>query len=498
MAHIHGLSVAELPLGEKKTIKLGETDILLIHHEAGISAVQAKCPHAGAPLEKGAICNGRLVCPWHMGTFALPGGELLEPPAMEPLKTYSVKLEGSDILIDPEPLPPRTEPAAATEAHPVILLVGAGAAGAMAAATLRQEGFSGRIVAVDPVEEEPVDRTQLTKQALSGKMPIEKVGLDTMTRCHVERIYASVTELSAAEGVARLSLGEPIRFDSALVATGGKPKRLAIPGAELAHTIRHPADVRAILEAAEGKGQVAVIGTSFIGLEAASALIQKGLQVTVIGREELPFAKKFGKEVAEAVKALHESKGTRFRLGAEIVRIGVEGVTVREGSGDQLVAADLVVLGVGIEPELSFTHDLPLAVRGGGIRVDASLRAAGRVWVAGDIASVDGTRIEHWRLAQQHGRVVALAMLGQEAHYEGVPFFWTFHFGKRLGYLGHAEEWDQIVTDGDVAKLEFLNLYVQDGFVKAALSCGRDHQMAQLAERMRGRLTLAQARVAVA
>jgi NADPH-dependent 2,4-dienoyl-CoA reductase/sulfur reductase-like enzyme len=155
-------------------------------------------------------------------------------------------------------------------------------------------------------------------------------------------------------------------------------------------------------------------------------------------------------------------------------------------------------MGAGIEPELGFTHDLPLAEQGGGIRVDASLRAAGRVWVAGDIASVDGIRIEHWRLAQQHGRVAALAMLGQEARYEGVPFFWTFHFGKRLGYLGHAQEWEQIITEGDVAKLEFMNLYVQDGLVKAALSCGRDHQMAQLAERMRGELTVQQARAALA
>jgi len=490
--------MAELPLGGKKTIKLGETEVLLIHEEAGVSAVQAKCPHAGAPLEKGAVCNGRLVCPWHMGTFALPGGELIEPPAMEPLKTYAVKVEQGEILVDPEPLPVSSDPAAATSARPVILLVGAGAAGAMAATTLRQEGFLGRIVAVDPIAEEPVDRTQLTKQALSGKMPLEKVALGTMASCQVERIHASVTELSAANGVARLSRGEPIHFDSALVATGGRPKRLAIPGAELAHTIRHPADVRAILDAAEGKRQAAVIGTSFIGLEAASALIQKGLQVTVIGKEELSFAKKFGNEVAEAVKALHVSKGTRFHLGAEIVRMGAEGVTVRAGSGEELVAADLVVMGVGIEPELGFAHDLPLAEHGGGIRVDASLRAAGRVWVAGDIASVDGTRIEHWRLAQQHGRVAALAMQGREAQYEGVPFFWTFHFGKRLGYLGHAKQWDRIVTDGDVATLEFINLYVQDGLVKAALSCGRDRQMAGLAERMRGPLTLEQARAAIA
>jgi NADPH-dependent 2,4-dienoyl-CoA reductase/sulfur reductase-like enzyme/nitrite reductase/ring-hydroxylating ferredoxin subunit len=498
MAQVRVLGVAELPRGAKKAVKVGETEILLIHEDHGLVAVQAKCPHAGAPLEKGAVCNGRLVCPWHMATFALSGGELLEPPAMEALKTYAVSIEGDEILVDPEPLPPAKVAAAQTAEQPVILLVGAGAAGAMAATTLRQGGFSGRIVAVDPVAEEPVDRTQLTKQALSGKMPLEKAGMGLLGKLGVERVEASVVSLSAAESVARLSNGESIRFDSALVATGGKPKRLGVPGAELAHTIRHVDDVRRILAAAEGKQTAVIVGSSFIGLEAASALTQKGLQVTVVGSEKLSFAKKFGEEVARAVKALHESKGVRFRLGVEIVGITSAGVSVREAETEALAPGELVILGVGVEPELDFKHDLKLADEGGGIATDASLRAAGRVWVAGDIANVDGTRIEHWRLAEQHGRVAALAMLGEQARYEGVPFFWTFHFGKRLGYLGHAKEWDEIVTRGDVAGLEFVAFYGKGGRVKAVLSCGRDSETAALAELMRSEPTVEAALAAIA
>jgi NADPH-dependent 2,4-dienoyl-CoA reductase/sulfur reductase-like enzyme/nitrite reductase/ring-hydroxylating ferredoxin subunit len=498
MAQVRVLGVAELPRGAKKAVKVGETEILLIHDEGGVVAVQAKCPHAGAPLEKGAVCNGRLVCPWHMGTFALPTGELLEPPAMEPLKTYAVSIEGEEILVDPEPLPPASVAATQTAAQPVILLAGAGAAGAMAATTLRQGGFSGRIVAVDPIAEEPVDRTQLTKQALSGKMPLEKVSLGVFGQLGIERVEASIVSLSATGSVARLSNGESIRFDSALVATGGKPKRLSVTGAELAHTIRHVDDVRRILAAAEGKQTAVIVGTSFIGLEAASALTQKGLQVTVVGSEKLPFAKKFGEEVARAVKALHESKGVRFRLGVEIVGITRAGVSISEAEIDALVPGELVVMGVGVEPELGFEHDLPLAGEGGGIEVDASLRAAGRVWVAGDIANVGGTRIEHWRLAEQHGRAAALAMLGEPARYECVPFFWTFHFGKRLGYLGHAEEWDEIVTRGDVAGLEFVAVYVKGDRVKAVLSCGRDSETARLAELMRSEPRLEAALAAIA
>jgi apoptosis-inducing factor 3 len=492
MAEVRVLSIEELPLGKKKVVKVGTIEVLLIHHEDGLMAVQPKCPHAGAPLEEGAICGRKLVCPWHMGTFALPTGELLEPPPMEPLKTYSVRLQGNDILVDPNPLLPPNPPAKHSSELPVFLLVGAGAAGAMAAATLRQGGYSGRIVAIDPVAEEPVDRTQLSKDALGGKMPLDKIRLDFFADIGVERLIASVTGLSAATQEIRLSSGVVMKFDKALVATGGKPKRLEIPGAELAYTIRHPEDVRQIFKAAEGSKKIVIIGTSFIGLEAASALVQNGLDVTVVGKEKLPFAKQFGESVAHALKRLHESNGIKFRLGVEIVRITKGEVTVRAGSTEEQIPTDLVVMGVGVSPALDFEHDLPVD-ENGGVRTDNSLRAANTVWVAGDIANVNGLRIEHWRVAQQHGRVAALAMLGQKVMHEGVPFFWTYHFGKRLGYLGHAEDWDATFVKGDIDGLEFIIFYLKNGRVEAVLNCGFESQTAALAELMRGKPTIEEA-----
>jgi nitrite reductase/ring-hydroxylating ferredoxin subunit len=234
MSDVRVLSINELPLGAKKVVKAGETEILLIHQQDGLIAVQSKCPHAGAPLEQAAICNGRLVCPWHHGTFALPSGDLLEPPAMESLKTFSVRLSGQDIFVNPEPRSPLTAPARQVSEGPVFLLVGAGAAAAMAASTLHQTGFSARIIAVDPVAEEPVDRTQLSKDALSAKIPLDEIGFDTLSVVGAECVTASVTKLSAATQEAHLSNGRVVKFDKALVATGGHPKRLEIPGAELA------------------------------------------------------------------------------------------------------------------------------------------------------------------------------------------------------------------------------------------------------------------------
>ena len=496
MPEIRLPGTATLKPGEKKVIKAGDIEILLIQLADTLVAVQPKCPHAGAPLEQGAICNNRLVCPWHMGTFALPTGDLLEPPPLRGLDTYPIRVEGQDLIVDTDPkthdLPQEKE---ASNAR-TFLLVGAGAASTTAAVTLRHEGFAGHIVVVDPVSDEPLDRTQLSKQALSGKVPLEKVRLEPLELLGVERNTASVTKLSLDPGTADLSDGSTVSFDRALIATGGVPKRLDIPGAERAFTIRHSADVRLILERAAAGKHAVIIGTSFIGLEAASALTEKGLKVTVIGKEaDLPFAKKFGERVAQAVVALHESKGVTFRLNTRTLGISEGSVSLEpEGQPQEQLPADLVIFGVGVSPTLNFDHSLPIAEQTGGLATDRTLRVTDSIFVAGDIASVDGTRIEHWRLAEQHGILAARNMLGFNEHYTGVPFFWTFHFGKRFGYLGHAEVWDEIVYDGDVEALTFLAFYLKEGKVAAVLSCGRDHDTASLAEPMRESLSIADLR----
>jgi len=489
MSEIRVLSIKELPVGAKKVIQAGGRKILMINDTGILSAVQQDCPHAGAPLEQGAVCNGRLICPWHLATFALPTGELLEPPAMDNLKTYPVRSDGRDIFVETDPKP-KTAPAQEESANQLVfLLIGAGAAGSMAAKTLRQSGFTGEIVIVDPIAEEPVDRTQLSKDALGGNIALDDVKLDVLSSLNVKLIHAAVTSLSAEKKEARLDDGSVIRFDKALVAAGGRPKRLSLPGSERAFTIRHSGDVRRILRTATGNSKVVIIGTSFIGLEAASALAQKGLHVTVVGPEMLPFAKQFGVEVAEALMRLHKHGGTRFKLGVEVTGISEAGVGLSDRGANLQIPADLVILGVGVTPELGFPHDLPLA-EDGGIATDEHLRARHSVWVAGDIASVNGLRMEHWRVAQQQGRVAALAMTGRNSCYQGVPYFWTYHFGKRLGYLGHASDWDRIYIHGHLDGEEFMVFYLKEKRVKAVLNCGMETLMASLAEPMRGHLTL--------
>lgn len=514
MAEQHALSLAALPANTKKTVTLGETKILLVRTEDRVDgepalyALEAECPHAKGPLEKGAVCNGRLVCPWHTGTFALDTGALLEPPPLRDLKRYAVRLEGDAILVDPNPIIPEPPPQIAADKH--LVFAGGGAATAAALCFLRDQGFAGKLTVIEPEADEPVDRTQLSKNSLTGKVPLDTLPLlqDPKDAAEpappaFEHVQAIVTSLHREDRNLMLSNGTTVSYDALLLATGGVPKCLQVPGAELPHvfTIRHIADLRR-MQPYLGAGMRAVlIGDSFIAFEAASALRQRGLQVTVIARSKLPFAKKFGAAVAEGLMALHRSHGVNLHTETEVTAISPVGVTV--GSGAE-IPADLVITAIGVEPTIAYAPDLPQGERGG-FAVGRNLRLAPNIWTAGDIASVDGTRIEHWRLAQQHGRTAAEAMVAcvsDNAHgpaypFTGVPLFWTFHFGKRLNYAGHADTWDSIEIEGDPHKLDFLAYYVKDNEVSAVLGCGHDTKIAALMEPLREPLTLEQARAAI-
>ena len=390
-----------------------------------------------------------------------------------------------------------------------LVTIGGGAAATAAVCALRQGGYAGRISVLDPVPSEPVDRTNLSKMTLAGKKPVEPLwSPEERAKLRVERIEAEVVTLDGHVGMLRTADGWELRFDAALLAPGGKPRKLGIPGEGAAHVhmLRHAADVEAIAETlgehTEGR-QAVLIGDSFIAFEAASALTGRGVRVTLVCRSPQPFAQKFGEAPARVLLDLHRANGVQLKLGAEAQEITAEGVTLHSG---ETLPADLVLVAIGVEPATKFDHGLQLE-KDGGVPVNASLQAAAKLWVGGDIATVNNTRIEHWRVAEQHGRAFAAEILkgpgvpspapeGQALH--EVPFFWTAHFGKQFRYVGHAEKWDDLQIDGSLAEAKFLAYYVKSNAVKAVFGCGRDTALAMLAERMRTTLTLEQARKAAA
>lgn len=489
-------ALTDLPDGGMRSFEVDGSKVLLARDGQTVHAVGATCGHAGGPLEEGVRNGSRIVCPWHKATFCLRTGALLEPPALDNLPRFDVRIDGDRVLVNvppAEPPKPPTPPDGRT-----FVIVGAGAAGALAAQTLRETGFNGRIVMLDQHNRVPYDRTVLSKYFLSGEQNAEKSPLQSQSfyRQHrIERRTAQVTSLDPTQKRIDCADGFSLTYDRALLATGAAPVRPDIPGIALGNVffLRSRADADAILAQAERSERAVVLGASFIGMEVAASLCERGLEVTVVGKETAPFEKQLGPKIGDAFVGLHQRKGVTFRLGRNIYALEGDGnvQTVVLADGARL-PADLVVIGFGVRPVTGFLRGVPLN-KDGSLSVDATLKVTDGLYAAGDIARFplkgDGApiRVEHWRVAEQHGRIAALNMAGQGPRYDVVPVFWTIQYMKRLDYVGHAAEWDDIVVHGDLEKPEFLAYYVKDGHVIAAAGVDRDQDTAALIELMNER-----------
>jgi NADPH-dependent 2,4-dienoyl-CoA reductase/sulfur reductase-like enzyme/nitrite reductase/ring-hydroxylating ferredoxin subunit len=518
--------LSQLQADRAERVTVDDTPILLVRDGDTVHAYSADCPHAGGPLEQGALCRGRIICPWHKGTFDAATGGVLEPPPLMPLDRYPVTIDGDDVLVTPQKMPPRepetrAKPDDSAAPQPHYVVIGAGAAGATACVSLRECGFAGRITLIGDEAHAPYDRTVLSKFVPSFEMPpadVPPLVEPDWLRTHgIERIVAKVARLDVPARMIYFEAGaqgdnqrngqgiEALKYDTALLATGGVPKVPDIPGCELdgVHVLRHLDDAAALVDALgddPSQTRVAILGSGFIGLEVASALRKHGVPVIVISSDKVPFAKQFGERAGQMFRALHESNGVKFYLGSKVASLeGDEGSVhaVMLESGEH-IAADVVLLGTGVAPATGFVEGLPLQ-KDGGIVVNAGMQAACGLYAAGDIAvfslheSQEPVRIEHWRVAQQHARIAAQNMCGARNRYTGVPYFWTYHFGKNFEYLGHADEWDEIVVDGNLDEQQFIALYVRDGNVDAVLACEREALTARLIDAMRDGLSRADA-----
>jgi len=475
------LALDSIPDGGMAEGSAGEDKVLFVRDASGVRAFQAKCPHLGAPLAKGEICGGRLYCPWHKAAFSLGDGALEEPPALDGLTRYPVRIEGGEAVatLSPEPAPARKS-AAAIES---VLIVGTGAAAVACVKTLRREGYAGRITLVGREAHPPYDRTKLSKQFLAKPTLAEKTLIepDFARGEDIERIMAEVERVDPGSRTAILTDGRRLTADAVLVATGSRAVLPDFPGRDLdgVFTLRSLDDALRVSEAAGSAKRVVVVGAGFIGLEAAAFLTKRGLAVTVLAREEVPFAKRFGEAVGAALKHYHEGNGVTFAQGSVARIAGTSRVEAVETEDGRSLPADLILVGAGAKPETDLIGGVS-PDKSGGIPVGGDLRVANGVWIAGDIAAFPErasgltARIEHWRLAEQHGTHVARAMLGATENFSGAPFFWSNQGDKRLDYGGYAPDFDRIIMRGDPAGLDFIAFYVRDDRATAACSIGRN------------------------
>jgi len=476
-----GIELADLTEGKPLLAHARGEALVVVKRGDDVHVVGATCTHYSGPLAEGLVVEGTIRCPWHHACFSLETGEAIGGPALSPLPCYSIVRRGTRVSIGEKQEPPQRKLDGALPSSIVVL--GAGAAGAAAVEALRREGYKAPIVLVGDEPPGPVDRPNLSKDYLAGTAPEEWIPLrspDFYKELGVELVIGDpAVRLDAKAKSVTLKSGRILDFGALLLATGARPRTLDLPGGNLPHVrvLRSLADSRAIIDAVSGKRRAVVIGSSFIGLEAAASLRHRGLEVDVVSPDTLPLARVLGEELGGFVKSLHEEHGVRFRLGRKPATITPKAVKLDDGTE---LEAEVVVVGIGVVPRVELAEAAGLEVDNG-IVVDASLRtSAPSVFAAGDVARypdpVTGkpVRIEHWVLAERQGQAAARNLLGRGGAFVDAPFFWSQHYDVTVSYVGHAAEWDRIEAKGSLAKRDYAAAYWKGDRIVAVVTVGRD------------------------
>ena len=454
--------------------------VLVVRRGDEVFAIGSTCTHYGGPLGEGLVVGDTVRCPWHHACFSLRTGEPLRPPALSPVASWRVERDGERIIVrnKNEAEWPRQISGPAS-----VVIVGGGAAGNVAAETLRREGYKGPITMVTADASAPYDRPNLSKDYLAGNAQEEWIPLhptEFYAENHVDlRLGARVTAIDKDAKRLTLEGGERLSYDALLLATGSDPIRLSIAGAELPHVhyLRSLRDSTAIIERAKTAKQAVIMGASFIGLEVAASLRARGLAVSVVAPGEVPLERVMGKEIGQFVRALHEEHGVVFHLQQTAKAIDESGVTLENGTR---LEADLVVIGVGVRPSIALAEAAGIRVDHGVVVDEYLATSAPAIWAAGDIASWpdahsgERLRVEHWVVAERQGQTAARNILGRRERFDAVPFFWSAHYDVTIAYVGHAARWDRVEVRGSFSDRSVVAAFHAGDRIAAVATIFRD------------------------
>lgn len=370
-----------------------------------------------------------------------------------------------------------------TETH---VIVGASLAGATAAATLREEGFEGRVVLVGAEPEVPYERPPLSKGYLTGQEPkegflVRPPGFYEEQR--IETMFGVPAEhVRPAERVVELANGERLGYDKLLITTGARNRRFPIPGIDLEGVLdlRVLSDADRIRAAARPGSHAVVVGMGFIGSEVAASLRRLGVEVTAVEAAGVPLAHVLGEEIGGVLEGIHRDQGVRLILGDRVVAFEgqdrVERVITANG---RRIDCDLVVMGLGVEPATDVVAGTDVAVEDGILVDELSRTSVEGIYAAGDVANhyhpVFGrrVRVEHWQNALKQGAAAARSMLGRGDPYRDVHWFWSDQYEWNIQYAGFHTSWDALVVRGSLTERDFVAFYLNEGRIDAAVAVNR-------------------------
>lgn len=498
-------NATDLEENEMKQVDfIDDTDILLVKQNGRFQAVGSKCTHYGAPMSTGALGLGRVRCPWHGACFDLATGDIEDFPGLDSLPCYKVDVNSEGQVMvrakksDLEKTK-RLKKMAKRDPQDerCFIVVGGGPSGAVCVETLRQEGYTGRLIFVCREEYLPYDRVKISK-AMSLTIDALKFRDEKFYKDYDIEVWLGVSadKLLTSPKELHCSNGYVVKYDKIYIATGCSAYKPCITGVKLknVHTVRELADTKAINEFVTAEKHVVCLGSSFIALEAASFLVGKAASVTVIARDTVPLKAAFGEKIGERVRQLFVEKNVKMvmKSGIQLI-LGNDNGEVTEVmlKDDTRLPCDLLILGTGSTLNTKFMQDSGVRLnKNGSVDVTDFMETnVPDVYVGGDIANAhihglghDRVNIGHYQLAQYHARIAAINMCGGVKKSEAVPFFFTMLFGKGIRYAGHGAYTD-VIIDGSLEDLQFVAYFVNHAdTVTAVATCGRDPLVAQFAE----------------
>ncbi|HET6189549.1 MAG TPA: FAD-dependent oxidoreductase [Trebonia sp.] len=363
-----------------------------------------------------------------------------------------------------------------------IVIIGGGMAGGNAAATLRDEGFSGPVVLLSrepgvPFGRPPLSKTYLRSEEDLAGWYVRPAGWYAEHDVEL-RNGVVVAAVDPAAHTVTLDSGAEIRYEKVLIATGGRNRRIEADGADLPgiHSLRTVAQCDAIKQEAVRGRTAVIVGMGFIGCEVAASLTQLGVRVTAVFPGRDPLERVLGDQVAGVMSAIHRANGVELLAGEQVAAFeGTSRVAAAVTRSGRRIECDFAVAGVGIEPDIPAVG----VEQRSGILVDERCRAsAPDVYAAGDLANhlhplFGRIRVEHYNNAEKQGAAAARSMLGSTAPYDYVHSFWSDQYDHKLEYVGHVDKWDQFVVRGSVRDGKLIGIYLVDGIVRAAVGLDR-------------------------